>query len=113
MFFPLAGSRAAAGSKVAKKERAGAKKQSQRGYLCLKMLYQGFYSYRKASRDGESLKAYRQRSKHGKICALPCHRLIREGTYFKSMDKALARLNGRSLVLEGNQPFVKSAYFFR
>jgi len=52
------------------------------------------------------------RSKYGKICALPCHRLIREGTYFKSTDKALAHLNGRSLVLEGNQPFVKPAYFF-
>lgn len=53
-----------------------------------------------------------QRSKYGEICALPCHRLIRERTYFKSMDKALAHLNGRSLVLEENQPFVKSAYFF-
>lgn len=64
------------------------------------------------SRVGESLKTYRKRSKHGKRCALPCQRLIREGTYFKLMDKALACLKGRSLVLEGNQPLVKSAYFF-
>lgn len=93
-------------------KKRGMGKKRPKKIPVLKNLYQGFCSYSKASKEGESLKAYRQRSKYGKICALPCHRLIKEGTYFKSIDNALARMNGRSLVLEGNQPFVKSAYFF-